>query len=139
MAPLDPEPPARAKRPEVLTLGEAADYLRVSEDSLRELAEAHQIAAGRVGDEWRFLRKGLQAFLMRQTPVSLAPVTMEELVAELQRRLLHRRTSDPPAPEANPNRQFLGMHGAWKGDETALELLNDIYRQRGRAMTEEEE
>lgn len=138
MAPLDPEPPVRAKRPEVLTLSEAAEYLRVSEESLRELAESNQIAAGKVGEEWRFLRKGLRAFLMKEAPAVLDTVATETLFAELQRRLLRLGKPQPPVAEANRNQQFLSMHGAWKGDETALELLREIYRNRGRAMTEEE-
>ena len=46
--------------PEVLTLAEAANFLRVSEDDVLRLA-APQILPGRqIGSEWRFLKSALR-------------------------------------------------------------------------------
>ena len=47
----------------VLTLGEAAELLRVPEEGLRELAEAGELPGRRVGEEWRFARAALLDWL----------------------------------------------------------------------------
>ena len=49
---------------EVLTLQEAARYVRVSEKTLREMAKAGRVPSQRVGREWRFLRQALEEWLM---------------------------------------------------------------------------
>jgi excisionase family DNA binding protein len=51
------EPPA------VLTPADAAALLRVGEDVLVGLAESGEIPARRLGDEWRFSREALLAWL----------------------------------------------------------------------------
>jgi excisionase family DNA binding protein len=48
---------------EVLTLDDAAELLRVSPQALRERAESGDIPARRIGDEWRFSREALLAWL----------------------------------------------------------------------------
>lgn len=53
-----PMPPA-----EVLTLEEAAELLRVSTDALRARAEAGEVPARRLGDQWRFRREALLEWL----------------------------------------------------------------------------
>lgn len=50
--------------PDVLTLNEAAAYVRVSEKTLRELAKSRRVPCQRVGREWRFLRKALDDWLV---------------------------------------------------------------------------
>jgi excisionase family DNA binding protein len=49
--------------PDVLTLEEAADLLRVEADDLRGWAEAGEIPGRRLGDEWRFRRDALLDWL----------------------------------------------------------------------------
>jgi excisionase family DNA binding protein len=53
----------------VMTLAEAAKFLRVSAPKARALAEAHQLPGRKVGDDWRFLRSALIEWL-RPTPDS---------------------------------------------------------------------
>ncbi len=48
---------------EVLTLDEAAKYIRVSDKTLREMARSGRIPGQKVGREWRFLRDALRAWL----------------------------------------------------------------------------
>ena len=48
---------------EILTLPEAAAYLRVSEDALRAMASDDAIPAQKIGGEWRFLKQALQDWL----------------------------------------------------------------------------
>jgi len=47
----------------VLTLGEAARFVRVSEKTLGEMARENRIPAKKVGREWRFLRTALEEWL----------------------------------------------------------------------------
>lgn len=48
---------------EVLTLSEAATFIRVSEKTLGEMARMRRIPSQKVGREWRFSRIGLEAWL----------------------------------------------------------------------------
>jgi excisionase family DNA binding protein len=105
--------PKKAKKPaittngEVLTLAEAAAYLRVTEDDVRRMMHEQDLPARRVGacsDEWRFLKSALQEWLR----------------------------SPPKRKEA-----ILGLIGAFKDDPDLEEIVKEAYRRRGRPMTEE--
>ncbi|HEX7376403.1 MAG TPA: helix-turn-helix domain-containing protein [Pirellulales bacterium] len=50
---------------EILTLPEAATYLRVSEDEVLELAERFELPGRRIGREWRFMKEALGDWLRR--------------------------------------------------------------------------
>ncbi len=103
-----PAPPAAETFGEVLTLAEAAAYLRVKEDDLLKLVGPRDIPGRLIGDEWRFSKAALQDWL--RAPIR--PSSKEAL-----RRAI----------------------GSWKDHEDLDELLKEIYRQRGRPMTEEGE
>src|SRR5437762_2330893 len=47
----------------VLTLTEAAEFLRVSDKALADKATAGEVPARQIGDEWRFLRRALVDWL----------------------------------------------------------------------------
>ena len=47
----------------VLTLSEAAAYLRVAESQVQRLAEMRVLPGRQIGGEWRFLKAGLQDWL----------------------------------------------------------------------------
>ena len=49
--------------PEVLTLAEAAAFLKVSEETLETEIAQNRIPGQRIGDEWRFLHAGLVNWL----------------------------------------------------------------------------
>ena len=49
--------------PDVLTPGQAAALLQVEEDAVLALAEAGRLPGRRIGDEWRFARAALVAWL----------------------------------------------------------------------------
>lgn len=49
---------------EILTLSEAATFIRVSEKTLGEMARARRIPSQKVGREWRFLRSALEDWLV---------------------------------------------------------------------------
>lgn len=80
---------------EVLTLAEAAAYLRVSEDEILRMVGPAGLPGRRIGDEWRFLKSSLQEWLGRPAPrsgkeilLSMAGAwkddpNLEELLAEI--------------------------------------------------------
>jgi excisionase family DNA binding protein len=57
--------------PDVLTLREAADYLRLSERSLYELARARRLPAAQLGGKWLFPRPRLEAWLAAQADAGI--------------------------------------------------------------------
>ena len=91
---------------DVLTLAEAAKYLRVSEaDVLTAIAEQN-LPARQVGKDWRILQSAIQQWLV--TPQT-------------------RRTGKGA---------FQALAGVWKDDPSVESMLAEIYRQRGRPMVE---
>jgi excisionase family DNA binding protein len=52
---------------EVLTVSEAAAYLRVAVEEVLSLAQRHELPGRQIGSEWRFLKAGLQDWLRTST------------------------------------------------------------------------
>ena len=99
--------PVRAHEwPEVLTLAEAAAYLRVPEYEVVRMVGPRGLPGRLIGSEWRFSKSALDHWL---------------------------RT--PPGPSTKES--LLALTGAWKDDPDAEAMLKEIYRQRGRTMTED--
>jgi excisionase family DNA binding protein len=92
-----------ATYPDVLTLTEAAAYLRVSEAEVVELMRGQGLPGRKVGQQWRFLKAALQEWL----------------------RL--------PEKENFWWKQF----GALKEDPYLQEIVEQIYRDRGRPSAEQ--
>jgi excisionase family DNA binding protein len=51
----------------VMTVAEAAAYLRVSEDEVLELINTSQLAAARIGDQYRIARRAIDDYLTRDS------------------------------------------------------------------------
>lgn len=61
---------------EVLTLGEAADFLRVKPEQVEQLARQHRLPSRRIGNnEWRFSRTALLVWLSGENSTSVNPVS----------------------------------------------------------------
>ncbi len=82
----------------VLTLSEAAAYLRVAESHVRHLAETRSLPGRQIGGEWRFLKAGLQDWLRPPTAgsgkeaiLALAGVWRDDPDVEQIVRDAHRR------------------------------------------------
>ncbi len=73
-------PPAPAA--EVLTLAEAAAFLRVPADALRGDAAAGRVPGRLVGGDWRFHRAGLLDWLSRPEPDARTTTTSGAELAE---------------------------------------------------------
>ena len=50
----------------MMSIFEAAEYLGISEFSLRKMARERTIPAGKIGRQWRFKKEDLDAFLRQQ-------------------------------------------------------------------------
>jgi excisionase family DNA binding protein len=51
----------------IMTIGEVADYLKVTERTIYRLAGAKQIPAFKVGGSWRFSKADIDAWIKAQT------------------------------------------------------------------------
>jgi excisionase family DNA binding protein len=57
---------------EVLDIDEVAELLQAEPDAIRELAESGGLPGRKIGDEWRFLRRAVLAWLGGAQPPSAA-------------------------------------------------------------------
>lgn len=93
---------------EVLTLPEAAAYLRLSEADVLQLVHSQSLPGRCTGNEWRFLKTAIQQWL------SASSSTLEARKAAL-----------------------LAAAGTFKDDPDLVPLVEEIYRRRGRPITED--
>jgi excisionase family DNA binding protein len=124
---------------EVLTLAEAASYLRVPEEELLRLAEHRDIPAQRIGGEWRFLKRALgywltygPRFCLDFPPWFLDHPLLEDLLLAVAKRLLQRLA--PEKPERGSKGAVNRHVGVFKdeGDlEEALAELSSIRKSGG--------
>ena len=69
-------------RADVLTLAEAAAFLRVSTKTLREMARDRRLPCQKVGREWRFLRSALEGWVAGGRPARAKPQPADSAVSE---------------------------------------------------------
>ena len=63
--------PSSAAENAIMTIGEVADYLKVTERTIYRLAGAKQIPAFKVGGSWRFSKTDIDAWISRQSTADL--------------------------------------------------------------------
>ncbi len=127
---------------DVLTLEEAAGYLRVPVPDLAELADRNGVPARKVAGEWRFLRKGLDKWLVsRGHDLSDAWLTdpfwlmesplAEELLLLLEQRLLHKlKQAAPPGLKPGSKQAVLKYYGVFGDDDDLEDRLADARKRR---------
>jgi excisionase family DNA binding protein len=93
---------------EVLTLAEAATYLRLPESGVFGLVHSLGLPGRFTGSEWRFLRGAIQDWLRTGLPTT------------------------PTRKEAQ-----LALAGKYKDDPNLQQICQDAYRKRGRPITED--
>ena len=49
---------------EILTIDQTAEYLKVSNKTIRRLIERHVLTASKVGGSWRIKRKNIDSYLL---------------------------------------------------------------------------
>lgn len=98
-----PKPAANgtAAPPEVITLAEAAAFLRVSEVGLKADADAGRVPGRIVAGEWRFVKATLLAWL-----------------------------SQAEKPVKSSKERMLALAGMWKDDPTVDAMVEEIYERR---------
>ncbi|MBI1917954.1 MAG: helix-turn-helix domain-containing protein [Planctomycetes bacterium] len=94
---------------EVLTLAEAAAFLRFPEADVLRLVDEQGLPARRLANEWRFLKAGIQHWLSIGSP---KPRSSKEAL--------------------------LALAGKYKDDPDLESILQEAMRRRGRPMAEEE-
>jgi excisionase family DNA binding protein len=126
---------------DILTLADAATYLKASEDALLQLAKDGMIPAQKIGVEWRFLRKALNDWLRygmmhpyrKVWPLNpeffLESPFVEELLSLLEQRLLYKLKAEA-IPKAGSKEAVKQHFGIWRDDPTAEAMLEDIYKRR---------
>jgi excisionase family DNA binding protein len=94
---------------EVLTLAEAAAYLRVSDADLVALVHSQGLPGRFTGSGWRFLKSAIQQWL----------------------------SSPSSTPEARKQAQ-LALSGKYKDDPDLMQICEEAYRQRRQPATGDE-
>lgn len=127
---------------EVLTLPEAAAFLRTPEEAILELVNQSVIPAQRIGGEWRFLKRALAEFLrfgphfshklgMFPPPWMLEHPFWEEMFWALEQRILSKLPSPERASAKPGSKQAVLKHfGVFKDDADVEEQLAGIRARR---------
>jgi hypothetical protein len=112
-----PRPGANgAAAPEVMTLAEAAAWLRVPEEGLRADAEAGRVPARLVAGEWRFNKNSLRIWFGQAEPQANRPKTGAELVERIRQI---RATSPYPETEAEAEEFIRKVYAMREADSAA--------------------
>lgn len=116
---------------EVLTLPEAASYLRVPEQELLRLAEQRDIPAQRIGGEWRFLKRALgywltygPRFCRDFPPWFFDHPLLEDMLLAIEKRLLQRIA--PEKPERGSKEAVRRHVGVLKDESDLEETLSSL-------------
>jgi len=68
--------------PEIMTIRETADYLRVSLSSLYKLAQEGRVPCQKVGRHWRFRRESIDRWLEQTKPLNHSRITDDNSTTE---------------------------------------------------------
>lgn len=66
----------------LLTRSEAAKFLRISDDKLRDMAAAGELPAMKVGGKWRFIESALEDYIQAETDKHTAAARLRENPAD---------------------------------------------------------
>ena len=88
-------------------MGEAAEYLRLSEDQVIDLVHSQNLPGRFTGSDWRFLKSAIQHWLSGGLPTSQA-----------------RKAAQ------------LALAGVWKDDPDIEEIVREAYKRRGQSIPE---
>lgn len=124
---------------EILTLAEAATYLRVREEALAELADRRDIPGQKIGEEWRFLKRALadwlrygpeayREFRRFPHPLMFEYPLLEELLVVLEKRLLDKMAAPEREPQRPGSKQAVLKHaGIWRDDPVVKQEVAAMY------------
>lgn len=103
-----PAPAVNGPVGEVLTLPEAAAYLRLPQAEVVRLATTEGLPGRLLGTEWRFFKAAIQQWLSVSQPT-----------AEMRKAAI------------------VAAAGAFKDDPDLQDMVEEVYRRRGRPITED--
>ena len=126
---VSPNGPAQTAEATVLTLSEAAAFLRVSEEGLTKDADAGLLPGRLVGGEWRFVKAALLNWLATAAGGRSSPPADEGRSSDVICKAV--------PPPRDLNKGFLDSIGAFAGDPTLEPMVEKIYRDRKRTPLEE--
>jgi excisionase family DNA binding protein len=124
---------------DVLTLEEAAKYLRVPPDKLTRQAEEGRIPSQSVAGEWRFLKAALTQWLKwggfddrrMRPPFWFDHLVMEEWLQMLEQRLVDRlKPREATKPKRGSREAVMKYFGVFHDEENPEELLASLRRIR---------
>lgn len=132
--------PADPFADDVLTLEEAAKYLKVSSEEMSRLAEEDRVPAQRIGESWRFLKAALSRWLElgirgRGNPDRVhhfPPFWFDHPILEewLHIMRLHMQALQQPREEPKPakgSKEALSQYfGILRGKENPEEILASL-------------
>ena len=106
--------------PEVLTLGEAASFLRMSPGELGQLADWQQVPGRRIGEQWRFSRAALLEWLeggwgpyiAPYEPVAPAVSGYQTAVIPARQPYAAAATTQPPGAQVLPPAAMVRVMGS---------------------------
>jgi excisionase family DNA binding protein len=123
---------------EVLTLAEAASFLRVPEEAVLELVTREALPAQRIGGEWRVLKRALvewlrfgphlyHEFRRFPPPWMLDHPFWDDLFHALEKRVLNRILAhEQSSSEGGSKRAVLKHFGIFKDDADLDEQLANL-------------
>ena len=134
------ELPAGSEPGDILTLPEAAAYLKVQEDAVQQMARDGMMPAQKIGGEWRFLRKGLNDWMRygrhpyrRDWPFHpeffFESPFVDELLHLLEQRLLYKLKAEA-LPRPGSKQAILKHFGVFKADQDLEKQLADARLRR---------
>lgn len=106
-----PVPKKSIAEKDVLSLPEASDYLGVSDDTTRELAQSGKIPAGQLRRRWRFLKADLTFFLRHnKNPLVAEAEEKEKAQAAQQEIITAEKVLKPKKPKRTVTTALLLRH-----------------------------
>lgn len=83
-----------------LNLTEAAAFLKVSDDTLKDLAQSGAVPGAKVGKCWLFVDEDLEQYVrevVRRQTAERRGVTVPQRIATEATRIRRRRNAEPPS------------------------------------------
>lgn len=126
---------------EVLTLSELAAYLRVSDDEILKLISRNDLPAQKIGEEWRFLKRAVDAWLFygssfyqykwKVPELMYTNLSWEKLLQAIEKRIPGRTVATEASPTHCGSKQAILSHfGVFQDDDDIEERLERIRAYR---------
>jgi len=141
-------PTESMQAPEVLTLTEAAEYLRVAESELSKLASERGVPGQRIGEEWRFHKPALIGWLAYvaepyrqfQGSISWLPESssFSQILALLEARI-EAKQGESEAPKRGSKKAVMEYFGIFRDDDDLEDQLAKLRSYRDSTDSEDEE